>query len=207
MSHDVRIKEVSDIDTVEIDPLKIKEVSGIEPLEIERVSNIDPITIREVDNIAPVAVHLKELNHIDPLSIESLRVSEVREIDPLRIRELNVTRLPTVNLSVRQLPEVDFNVRRMPPLSIGLSQDYCLPSSYTVRARLLGFEVLRLRLDGTTQIVPQERARREQRRVSERSQPETAAAGNPAIPSRAVEIGASVLPVCGPCVPLGGDDA
>lgn len=177
-------------------------IDNIEPLQIDRVSNIAPLTIAKVAEIAPVAVHLKEVNHIDPLSIDSLNVSEVRNIDPIRIQEFNVTRLPTVNLSVRQLPPVDFNVRRMPPLSVGVSQDFSLPSNYTVRARLLGFEVLRVNVDGRTAILPEERARREQVRTHERSFPEVAAAGNPAIPSKAVETRAYRLPSCAPCFPL-----
>ena len=187
--------------------VSIKEVRNIDPLRVDRVSDIapltiEPLTIAAVEKVAPVAVHLKEVNHIDPLSIDSLRVSEVRDIDPLRIQELNVTRLPTVNLSVRQLPQIDFNVRRMPPLSVGLSQDMCLPSNYTLRARLLGFEVLRLHIDGDTKLIPVERARREQSHTHNRSYPEVVAAGNPAIPSTLVETGASELPNCAPCFSL-----
>ena len=36
-------------------------------LYIEKLGSID-----QIKNIAPAAVHIKELNHIDPISIESL---------------------------------------------------------------------------------------------------------------------------------------
>lgn len=180
----------------------ITSARNIDDLGIKHVKKIAPLTIARVADIAPVAVHLKEVNHVDPLTIEALHIDEVRNIDPIRVTEFNVTRLPTLNLTVRQLPAVDFNVRRMPPLTVGLSQEVSLPSTYTVRARLLGFEVLRINVDGHTGLLPQERARREQVRTHARSFPEVAAAGNPAIPSRAVETAAYALPTCAPCFPL-----
>lgn len=173
--------------------IKIKEAKNIEKLRISEFSNVDPLVISEVRHIAPAAVHIKELNHIDPISIESLRVNEVRNLDPIRIEKFNVTNLPTVNLSLRQLPAVDMNIRRIPPVSIGLHQDFCLPSTYTLRARLLGIEFLRLHLDGHTVLSPRDKVRREQHRTSDRSFPEVAVAGNPAIPSRMEEKGARVM--------------
>ena len=65
---------------------------------------VNPLTIR------PMAVHLKELNQVAPLSVESLRVDHVRHVDPLQIDQLNITSLPTVNLTMSQLPALDINV-------------------------------------------------------------------------------------------------
>lgn len=173
--------------------IKIKEAKNIEKLRISEFSNIDPLVVSEVRHIAPAAVHIKELNHIDPISIESLRVNEVRNLDPIRVEKFNVTNLPTVNLSLRQLPAVDMNIRRIPPVSVGLHQDFCLPSTYTLRARLLGIEFLRLHLDGHTVLSPRDKVRREQHRTPSRSFPEVAVAGNPAIPSRLEEKGTRVM--------------
>jgi hypothetical protein len=173
--------------------IKIKEAKNIEKLRISEFSNVDPLVISEVRHIAPAAVHIKELNHIDPISIESLRVNEVKNLDPIRIEKFNVTHLPTVNLSLRQLPPVDMNIRRIPPVSIGLHQDFCLPSNYTLRAQLLGIEFLRLHVAGHTVLSPRDKVRREQHRTPNRSFPEVAVAGNPAIPSRIEEKGARVM--------------
>lgn len=136
-----------------------------------------------IEKVEPVAVHLKEVNHIDPLSIDALHVNEVKNIDPLEIARLNVTRLPMVNVSLQKVPGVDINVKSLPPLSVGVHQNFCLPSSYTLRARILGIEVARFHLNGQTHIIPQDRARREHSRADNRSFPTTAAVGNPAIPS------------------------
>src|ERR1039457_4645117 len=57
-----------------------------------------PFYINALQNIAPIAAHIKEANHIDPRSVESLFVSQVRNIEPLRITKFNVTNLPLVNL-------------------------------------------------------------------------------------------------------------
>ena len=131
----------------------------------------------------PLATHIKEVNHIDPLSIESMHVSEVKNIEPLQIAKFNVTNLPMVNISLQKLPAVDFNVKSLPPVSVGTHQNFCAPSDYTLRARVLGVELVRLHLNGKTSIIPKERARREQARSDNRSFPETSVAGNPAIPS------------------------
>jgi len=88
--------------------------------------------------------------------VEALQVSQVRNIEPLKIEEFNVTNLPTVNLSMRQLPPVDLNIRRLPALSVGTHQVFEVPSNYTVRARFLGIEVLRIQLAGRTTIGPRE---------------------------------------------------
>lgn len=176
--------------------IKIKEAKNIEKLRIGEVSHIDPIVVKEVQAIAPAAVHIKELNHIDPLSIESLRVSEVRNLDPIRVEKFNVTNLPTVNLSIRQLPAADLNIRRLPPVSIGFHQDLCLPSTYTVRAKVLGFEVFRVHLDGHTAVKPVAQFRREQARVPSQSFPDVAVAGNPGIPSTLQQVSAHVHSAC-----------
>ena len=181
-----------------INPLKISELKNIDPLKIQELSNIDPLVISEIQHIAPAAVHIKELNHIDPLRIDSLRVNEVRNLDPIRVEKFNVTNLPTVNLSLRQLPAVDLNVRRLPPISVGLHQDFCLPSSYTLRARLLGIEFLRLNLDGHTKLSPRDKVRREERRTAPQSFPEVATAGNPGIPSHTIDKGSRVVSPPGP---------
>lgn len=182
--------------------IKIKEAKNLDKLRISELSNVDPLVISEVRHIAPAAVHIKELNHIDPLTIESLRIDEIRNLDPIRVEQFNVTNLPTVNLSFRQLPAVDMNIRRLPPVSIGLHQDFCLPSSYTLRARLLGIEFLRLNLDGRTMVSPRDKVRREQSRTPSQSFPQVATAGNPAIPSRSIAKGSRVVVTGSPCQPM-----
>lgn len=173
--------------------IKIKEAKNIETLKIGEVSHIDPVVVKEVQAIAPAAVHIKEVNHIDPLSIES-----VRNLDPIRIEQFNVTNLPTVNLSIRQLPVADLNIRRLPPVSIGFHQDFCVPSTYTVRAKVLGFEVFRVHLDGHTALKPTAQFRREQARIPSQSFPDVAVAGNPGIPSKAVQTSSHVVTSCAP---------
>ncbi|MCW5785199.1 MAG: hypothetical protein KIT39_17925 [Nitrospirales bacterium] len=182
--------------------IKIKEAKNLDKLRISELSNVDPLVISEVRHIAPAAVHIKELNHIDPLTIESLRINEVRNLDPIRVEQFNVTNLPNVNLSLRQLPAVDMNIRRLPPVSIGLHQDFCLPSSYTLRARVLGIEFLRLNLEGRTMVSPREKVRREQSRIPAQSFPQVAIAGNPGIPSRSVTKGSRVVVTGSPCQPM-----
>jgi hypothetical protein len=141
------------------------------------------VEIQELQKIAPIAAHIKEVNHIDPINVESLFVSQVRNIDPIHIEQFNVTNLPLVNMALRQLPPVELNVGRLPAVSIGTHQVFDIPSCYTIRARLLGLEVLRVQLAGSTRIAPMDRFRREQERASNRSFPTVATAGNPAIPS------------------------
>jgi hypothetical protein len=165
-------------------PLKIDQFTGIAPFHIQEVSHIEPIRISE---IAPAAIHIKEVNKIDPLIIDSLHVSEVKNIDPINIEHFNVTHLPTVNLSVRQIPAVDMNIRRLPPVSVGFHQDIHVPSNYTVRARLFGIEFFRMNMSGHTMLVPKDKVRRELSKTHEKSFPETAVAGNPAIPSKHTE--------------------
>lgn len=183
MSTDINIKRVQNIDPVTLNPVTIKEVD-----------KIAPVTIAAVEKVAPVAVHVKELNQIEPLLIESLRVDRVREIDPLHVEKLNVTRLPVVNLSVSRVPQVELEVRRLPPVAIGIHQMFELPSQYTARARFLGFEVLRVEIAGNTRMIPRECARREQAHTHERSFADVAALGNPAIPSRLEERCARAVP-------------
>ena len=137
--------------------------------------------------VTPISVHLKELNQIAPLLVESLRVDHVRHIDPLRVEQLDITALPTVNLTMSQLPALDINVRRVPPVAIAIQQRFEMCSDYDMTVRLLGLPLARIALSGRTTITPKDCARREQWSSHERSFPDVAAAGNPAIPSRAVE--------------------
>jgi hypothetical protein len=183
--------------------VRVKEVRNIDPVRIQQVDQIAPVTIesiKRVEKVAPVAVHIKELNQIDPLSIESARIDGFRNIDPLQVDRLNVTRLPVVNLSVNQIPTVDLNIRRLPPVSIAVQQAFDLPSSYMARARFLGFEILRLQIQGRTRVIPRDCTQREQAHVHERSFPDVAAVGNPAIPTRMTEHSAEMT-VCRPPVP------
>jgi hypothetical protein len=146
---------------------------------IDEVKNIEPLRIAK---IAPAAVHVKELNHVDPLTIESLRIDEVTHIDPVKVDRFDVTSLPTVNLTLGEAPELDLNLRQIPPFAIGLHQDFVLPSEYCIRARLLGFEFLRLHVTGRTVMRARDQVRREVSSSHERSFREVAAVGNPAIP-------------------------
>jgi hypothetical protein len=186
---------MSDIHIDDSSSLAIRGQNGHDPVHIEidgsdveiRGTSKFPLYIDALQNIAPIAAHIKEVNHIDPISVESLFVSQVRNIEPINIAKFNVTNLPLVNLALRQIPAVDLNVRRLPAISVGLHQVFDLPSNYMVRARFLGFEVFRLQLSGCTRIEPRERYRREQERADNRSFPTVATAGNPAIPSIRVE--------------------
>ena len=173
--------------------VKVKEAVNIEKLRINELSNIDAFRIAEIRNVAPVAVHIKELNQLDPISVESLRIREISNLEPISIEKFNITSLPTVNLSLRQLPAVDMNVRRLPPVSVGFHQNFSIPSNYVLRARVLGFELFRLHLDGQTSLIPREKYRREESRSPEKSYPEVATAGNPAIPSHHIEEGHQVF--------------
>jgi hypothetical protein len=146
---------------------------------IDEVKNIEPLRIAK---IAPAAVHVKELNHIDPLTIESLRIDEVKHIDPVKVDRFDVTSLPTVNLSLSEAPELDLKLRQIPPFAIGLHQDFVLPSEYFIRARFLGLEFLRVHVTGRTVMRARDQVRREVSSSHERSYREVAAVGNPAIP-------------------------
>nr|MEA2799100.1 hypothetical protein [Phenylobacterium sp.] len=147
---------------------------------------IKPLTVTPL-TVTPIAVHLKELNQIAPLSVESLRVDHVRHIDPLQIEQLNITSLPTVNLTMSQLPALDINVRRVPPVAVALQQQFEMCSDYAMTARVFSLPLMRLSLTGRTTITPKDCARREQSKSHERSFPDVAALGNPGIPNRAVE--------------------
>jgi hypothetical protein len=164
---------VGDVNVTDFPALRISEVKGVEPLRIS-----------EVSHIAPAAIHVKELNHIDPISVESLRVDEVRNIDPVRVERFDVTHLPTVSISMSRVPTVDLNVRRVPPVAIALRQRLVLPSQYTMHATMFGIEVLRLKLHGRTIVEPCDAVPRERARTHSRSFPDVAAAGNPGIPAR-----------------------
>lgn len=170
------------------------------PLKVDRLTGIEPLRIK-----TPIAAHIKEVNNIDPISIDALNVSEVKNIDPIRVEKFNVTNLPMVNMSLRQLPQVDMNIRKIPPLSIGTHQDFHVPSNYTVSGRILGVEFFRINLDGHTMVLPRERYRREQEKVPEKSFPLPATAGNPAIPSTRREVGRQVcrpLSMCRPAAKI-----
>lgn len=160
------------------------DITSIVPIQITQLTDVEPLRIGQ---IAPAAVHIKELNHIDPISVESLRIDQIRNLDPVRVERFDVTHLPTVNISLSQLPSMDVNVRRIPPLAVAVQQEFCLPSQYTIHARLLGIEFLRFDIHGRTMVTPKDRAAREQARSHERSFPDVAAAGNPGIPARRTE--------------------
>jgi hypothetical protein len=174
----------------DVDVNKVKNIDAVTIKEIDKIENIEPLRIAK---IAPAAVHVKELNHIDPISIESLRVDEVRNVEPVQIERFDVTHLPTVNLSLGDVPALDLNLRRIPPLAIGVHQEFVLPSEYTIRARLLGFEFLRVQVTGRTLLHPKDSVRREVSASHERSYREVAAVGNPAIPVTCREESAEVV--------------
>ena len=180
---------------MDIDVKSFQDNLTINPLTIK------PLTIADVQKVAPIGVHIKELNQIAPLCVESLRVDHVRHIDPLNIDRLNITHLPSVNLTLSQLPTLDLNVRRVPPVAISLHQSFDMTSHYMMQARLFGLNVMQMELQGKTKIVPRDCARREQSRTHERSFPDVAAAGNPAIPSRMTETCAQAVTRCAPSRP------
>jgi hypothetical protein len=155
------------------------------PLTIKPLT-LTPVTLTPV-TVTPIAVHLKELNQIAPLSVESLRVDHVRHVDPLRIEQLNISSLPTVNLAMSQMPALDINVRRVPPVAVALQQQFEMNSDYAMVARIFGLPLMNLSLRGRTTITPKDCARREQSKSHERSFPDVAVLGSPGIPSRAVE--------------------
>src|SRR6516162_1458539 len=110
---------------------------------------IAPLTVK------PIAVHLKELNQVAPLTVDSLRVDQVRHVDPLRIDQLNITNLPTVSLAMSQLPALGVTVQRVPPVAVALQQRFEMCSDYAMTARILGLPLIRLSLSGRTPITPQ----------------------------------------------------
>jgi hypothetical protein len=187
------------------------QIDGGSHIQLDNGSTVEvkgdsthPFYLDRVQNIAPVAVHLKELNHIDPINVDSLFVSQVRNIEPLQIEKFNVTNLPLVNMSLRQLPPVEMSIRQVPPISIGLHQAFEMVSNYMVRAQVIGLELFRVNLEGRTCIVPRERHRQEQESADNRSFPTVAAAGNPAIPSihSVKNVTYTATPHCG-CVSVG----
>jgi len=195
-----------DIDKVDnISEVTIADIKHIAPVTIDTIKRVE-----RIEKIAPTAVHIKELNQIDPLTVESLRVDSVRNLEPLNVDRLNVTHMPMMNLSLSRMPALDVNLRRLPALSIGLNQEFELPSNYTIHTRLLGFEIMRFDVHGASRLVPRQRARREQSHSHERSYPDVAAVGNPAIPNRCRETCAETVttapPACAPSPrpPCGG---
>jgi hypothetical protein len=169
-------------------------------LTIKSIDRVAPLTIAKVESIAPLATHIKEVGHIDPISVESLHVRGVKNVEPIQIERLNITNFPAMNMSLRQLPPLDMSVRRVPPLSVGLHQHFEIPSDYIMRAFFLGIEWARLRIQGHSSVIPRDRYRREVSRTMNRSFPEVAAGGNPAIPSRRIE--RSVVYHCPPPRPI-----
>lgn len=161
-------------------------ITDFPALRISEVKGVEPLRISEVSHIAPTAIHVKELNHIDPISVESLCVDQVRNIDPVRVERFDVTHLPTVNITMSRMPTMDLNLRRMPPVAITLGQRLVLPSQYTMHATMFGVEVLRLSIHGKTTVEPCDPVPRERARTNSRSFPDVAAAGNPGIPARPV---------------------
>jgi hypothetical protein len=178
---------------VGIDIDSFKQDLGI---EFKDDLGLKPLTIAEVKKIAPVGVHIKELNQIAPLVLD-----HVRNIDPLRVDQLNITQMPSVNLSLSELPAVQINVGRVPAVGIALQQQLEMKSCYTIRARVLGLDLMRMELLGTTRIVPRDCARREQSHAHERSFPDVAPAGNPAIPSKATDCSTRTVTLCAPSRP------
>ena len=144
---------------------------------------VAPLTIKPL-TVTPIAVHLKELNQIAPLCVESLRVDHVRHIDPLLIEQLNITSLPTVNLTMSQLPALDVNVRRVPPIAVALHQQFEMCSDYSMTARVFGLPVMTLSINGRTTVTPKDCVRPEQSKSHERSFSDVAVLGSPGIPSR-----------------------
>jgi hypothetical protein len=181
--------------SIDIDSLHFSNNLTLNPVTLE------PVTVAAVQKVAPIGIHIKEFNQVAPLSVESLRVDHVRHVDPLRIEQLDITRLPSVNITLSQLPGLDLNVRRVPPVAISIQQQFEMNSNYMIVARLLGVPLLRMSLQGKTKITPRDCARAEQSRSHERSFPDVAAAGNPAIPSRAIETCTET--VTRRCVPQG----
>jgi hypothetical protein len=167
--------------------VKIQSGSQLEITSIDQgnltITPNSKLQITRVKDIDPVAAHIKEINHIDPITIDELHVNEVKNIDPINIAKFNITNLPTMNMTVRQLPAVDFNVNKLPAVSVGTHQNFSVPSRYKLRVQFLGIEFFRMYLDGLTSLMPQEKFRREQGKSHDRSYPVTAVAGNPAIPS------------------------
>ena len=164
-------------------------------VRIKQATGLDAIGIKQVSKVSPAAVHIKELNNVDPFTVESLRIDHVRNLDPVRIDQFHVTHLPTVNLTLSQFPSLDLSVRRFPPIAIGVHQDFHLPSTYTVHARFLGVEIMQFNIHGCTMIRPQDRQCREVVRTHERSFPEPAAVANPCIPMNPVRQGGDCVPV------------
>ena len=86
--------------------VNINRVTGVDAITLNPL-NINPFTIdsiKRIEKIAPAAVHIKELNQIAPISVDSLRVDHIRHVDPLRVERFNVTHLPIVNLSLEPAP-------------------------------------------------------------------------------------------------------
>ena len=85
--------------------VNIKEVDNISPVEIASIDKIAPIEISSIDKvekIAPVAVHIKELNQVEPLLVESLRIDRLR---PRGGNGLHVAARHPENPPILQIPK------------------------------------------------------------------------------------------------------
>lgn len=188
---DLNIKEHSAIAPISInrvDDVQIEKVHDIQATHIHdiQVTHVKDVEIEKIQKIAPVATHIKEINNIDPLTVDTFNVSEIRNVEPLKVEKFDITTLPPVNVTLRQLPPVDMNIRKVPPLSVGLHQHFHIPSRYHVSGSVLGFELFRITLSGETTIVPRSGVHREVANNHAKSIGDTAAAGNPAIPFKHV---------------------
>lgn len=158
MARDIKIVGSSSITLRDGSVIKLREDSSLRINSIESVKNIDP-----------VAVHLKEVNNIAPLSIDDLKISEVKNIEALEISKLNVTHLPMVNVSVQNLPTLDINVNKVPDITISTRQKFLLPSNYSLQARFLGIEILRLHLKGETMVLPLRQSTEDEYKMPDKS--------------------------------------
>jgi hypothetical protein len=174
------VKQFTGVETLKhkvVDPLKVDYIHDVQ------VKQVKDVEIDRIQKIAPLAAHIKEINNIDPITVENFNVTEIKNIDPLRVSEFSVTNLPHVTVSLRQLPAIEMKIRSLPPVAVALSQKFDMPSHYQVGFQVLGFELARISVTGTTHLIPQERFRREQGHTPDASFPRIPVAGNPGIPS------------------------
>ncbi len=66
---------------------------------------IAPLTVNPL-TVTPISVHLKELNQVAPLLVDSLRVDHVRHIDPQRIDMAHMIHPQRVHQQRRDLVEL-----------------------------------------------------------------------------------------------------
>lgn len=70
MAKDMRITDGSELRITENSHMILDDGSQV----LSKGREAEPLFIGQVQNIAPVAAHIKEVNHIDPISIEALFV-------------------------------------------------------------------------------------------------------------------------------------